>query len=158
MKHLLLAFCVVVFGFGTAVALADATDSDTKLIKSMSGIQPMTPAETAQAKADRDAAKAKWVAMMPPEQDAVKQSMQSKRLADLTYLERQGENDMLLHKHKTATAKAKADYDTAKAKFVAMTPDEQAAVRKAAQQKKLAELSTMESVAEEDSMARYLSF
>ena len=65
MKQLLFAFLVIVFAFGTTVALADDT-SDAQLISHMD-MKPMTPAETAQLKAGRDAAKAKWAAMTPAE-------------------------------------------------------------------------------------------
>lgn len=115
----------------------------------------MTAAETAQAKAGRDAAKAKWAAMTPAERAAVTQSMQSKNIADFTHIEKQGENDML-PMSKSATAEAKAEYQAAKAKWATMTPDEKAAVRKTAQQKKLADLNAMERVNEEDGLGRYL--
>jgi hypothetical protein len=42
------------------------------------------------------------------------------------------------------TAKYKADHAAAKAKLAAMTPDQRAALKKAAQQKRLADLSMME--------------
>jgi len=156
MKQLLLAFSVVVLAFGTAAALADDA-SDTKLISEMDGMKPMTPAETAQARAGRDAAKAKWATMTPAEKTAVVQSMQSKRIGDLSHIEKQGENDML-PMSKTATAQEKAAHDAAKAKWAAMTPEEKAAVRESTRQKRLADLSYIEKYDEEDSMARYLTY
>jgi len=94
--------------------------------------------------------------MTPAEKDAVTQTMQSKKIADLSEIEKHGENDML-PMSKSATAKEKAKHDAAQAKWAAMTPDEKAAVNNSAQQKKLAHPSTLERVGQEDSMARHMA-
>ena len=51
-------------------------------------------------------------------------------------------------------AKLKAERDAAKAKWAAMTPEQQAATRKAMQAKRVSELSALEVVAQNDDMTR----
>src|SRR5215831_17865531 len=53
----------------------------------------MTKSESAQAKAAREAAQAKWKAMSPGERDEVRKVAQQKKLSDLDDLERVGERD-----------------------------------------------------------------
>jgi predicted Fe-S protein YdhL (DUF1289 family) len=154
MKQLLIALSVAVLALGTTVALADDT-SDAKLISEMD-MKPMTPAETAQLKAGHDAAKAKWAAMTPAEKAAVTQSMKSKKVADMNHLDKVAQDNDMTAMTQSETAQAKAEHDAAKAKWAAMTPDQKAAVHKAAQQKHQAELSTIERAGQEDSMARHL--
>jgi hypothetical protein len=154
MKQLLLAFSVAAFAFGTTVTLADDA-SDAKLISEMD-MKPMTPAETAQLKAGRDAAKAKWAAMTPAERAAATQAMKNKKVADMNHLDKVAQDNDMTAMTQSESAQAKAEHDAAKAKWAAMTPDQKAAVRKASQQKHQAELSTVERVGQEDSMGRQL--
>jgi hypothetical protein len=136
MKQLLVALSAVVFAFASLSALAQTPRADDTP-------PAFTPGEAQADKAAWDAAKAKWASMTPAEKAAVKKGAQSKKLADLSALEMVGENDMT-DLTPEQTAKYKADHAAAKAKLAAMTPDQRAALKKAAQQKRLADLSMME--------------
>lgn len=153
MNHLLIALSAVALAFGSAIALAD----DTSLINSMD-MKPLTPAESAQLKAERDAAKAKWATMTPAEKAAVAQSMRNKKAGDLTHMEKMAQNDDMMAMTKSETAQAKAEREAAQAKLAAMTPDQKAALRKAAQQKRTADMNAMERAGQNDDMGRYLSY
>jgi hypothetical protein len=154
MKQLLLAFSVAVFAFGTAGVLADDT-SDAKLISEMD-MKPMTSAETAQLKAGRDAAKAKWAAMTPAQQAAATQAMKNKKVADMNHLDKVAQDNDMTATTQSETAQLRAEHDAANAKWAAMTPAQKAAVRKAAQQKRLADMNAIERAGQEDSMGRYM--
>ena len=130
---------------------------DSTLINEMN-LKPLTAAQSAQLKSERDAAKAKWASMTQAQKDAVIQDMRTKRLADLTALERVAQNDDLTAMTKAETAQLKGERSTAEAKWAKMTPEEKTAVRKAAQQKKLADLNAMERVNQADDMGRYFSY
>jgi hypothetical protein len=153
MKQLLLAISAAALAFGTSVALAD----DTSLINDYANndLRPLTPAQTAQMKVERDAAKAKWAAMTPAEKAAAKQSAQSKRLGEMTAIERLGTNDDLTAMTKAETAQAKAQHDAAKAKWEALTPEQKSASRKAMQQKRLADMNEIERYGANDDMGRW---
>jgi hypothetical protein len=56
------------------------------------------------------------------------------------------------------TAQSKADRDAVRAKYAQMSADQKAAVRKAAQQKKLGELNEMERVTQENDMRQFMSY
>ena len=105
MKQLLLAFSVAVFAFGTAGVLADDT-SDAKLISEIdmnhldkvaqdNDMTATTQSETAQMRAEHDAANAKWAAMTPAQKAAVRKAAQQKRLADMNAIERAGQEDSM---------------------------------------------------------------
>ena len=134
-------------------ALAD----DTALINEMN-MKPLTAAQSAQLKSERDAAKAKWAAMTPAEKAAVTQSARGKSLGELTALERIAQNDDMKAMTKAETAQLKAEREAAEAKWAKMTPEEKAAVRKAAQQKRAADMNAMERAGQNDDMGRYLSY
>ena len=155
MNKLFIAISAVVMAMGTTVALAE----DINLINAYADndMQPLTPAQTAQLKAERDAAKAKWAAMTPAERAAAKQAAQSKRVGDLTATERLGLNDDFVALTKAETAQAKAQHDAAKAKWDALTPAQKSAARKAMQQKRLADLSDMERFGANDDMSRWVT-
>jgi predicted Fe-S protein YdhL (DUF1289 family) len=144
------ASCIALF---STWALAD----DTSLINDMN-MKPLTPAQSAQLKAERDAAKAKWAAMTPAEKAAVTQSARGKRTGELTALERIGQNDDMMAMTKSETAQLMAERESAQAKWAKMTEEEKNAVRKAAQQKRLAEMNAMERVGQNDDMGRYMSY
>ncbi len=134
-----------------------ATADDTNLINEMN-MKPMTAAQTAQLKAERDAAKAKWASMTQAQKDALIQSARTKKLGELTAIERIGANDDMTAMTKSETAQLKAEREAAQAKWAALTPEQKAAARKAAQQKRLADLDTMERVGQADDMSRYMSY
>jgi hypothetical protein len=155
MKKLLIAVSAVVMAIGATVALAE----DINLINAYADndMQPLTPAQTAQLKAERDAAKAKWAAMTPAERAAAKRAAQSKRVGDLTATERLGLNDDFVALTHAQTAEAKAQRDAAKAKWNALTPAQKSAARKAMQQKRLADLNDMERFGANDDMSRWVT-
>ena len=140
MKQLLVALSAGTFAVASTLALAQAPakgDNDTP---------PLTTGQTAMAKADWDAAKAKWAAMSPAEKAAVKKASREKKVADLNALELVADNDMS-DMSPEQQAKYKSDRAAAQAKLATMTPEQRAAMAKAARQKKVSELSTLERVA-----------
>jgi hypothetical protein len=153
MKRLLLAISAGALAFGTSVALAD----DTSLINDYANndLRPLTPAQSAQMRAERDAAKAKWAAMTPAEKAAAKQSAQSKKLGELTATERLGANDDMMAMTKAQTTQAQAQHNAAKAKWEALTPEQKSASRKALLQKRLADMNEMERYGANDDMGRW---
>ena len=152
-KHLLVALSALALTFGAAAALAD----DTSLIDEMN-MKPLTPAQSAQLKAERNAAKAKWAAMTPAEKAAVTQSMKSKKAADLNIMERFAQNDDMTAMSKSETAEMKSERQAAEAQYAKMTPEQKAALRKTAQQKRMSEMNAMERVGQNDDMGRYMSY
>lgn len=76
MNKLLIALMASAFALGSAGVLAD--DSDMK---------PLSKMETQEAKAARDAAKAKWAKMTPEQQAATKKAAQAKNRDSWTAIE-----------------------------------------------------------------------
>jgi hypothetical protein len=152
MKQLLLAISAAALTFGTPFVLAD----DTSLINDMN-MKTLTPEQSAQLRAERDAAKAKWATMTPAEQAAATQAMKSKKVADMNHMDKMAQDNDMTAMTKSETAQDKAAREAAQAKFAAMTPAEQAATRKAAQQKRLAEMNAMEKASQNNDMGRYMS-
>lgn len=134
-------------------ALAD----DTSLINDMN-MKPLTAAQSAQLKSERDAAKTKWASMTQAQKDTVIQGTRAKKSGELSALERIGQNDDMMAMTKTETAQMKAEREAAEAKWATMTPEQKAAVRKAAQQKKAADMNAVERAGQNDDMGRYLSY
>ena len=134
-KKLIAALFAGAFAFASVSAMADDKT-------------PPTPVDQAKLKAERDAAKAKWAGMTPEQRAATRKTMQAKRVSELTTLEIVGqENDNSPLAETDASqdqAKFKAERVSAKAKWDAMTPEQKAATRKAAQSKKLSELTMVE--------------
>ena len=153
MKNLVLAICVIAFITGSGPALADLTDPFGQML-----IKPLTAEETAKARAERDAAKAKWNAMTPDEKAAVTRSMRGKKLVDLNAMERVAQDDDLTGMTASDTAQAKAERAAAQAKYAQMTPEEKAALRKSASQKRFADLNAMERVGQENDIRQYMSY
>jgi predicted Fe-S protein YdhL (DUF1289 family) len=151
-----ISFVVLVGGALLAIGVPAFAD-DTSLITEMN-MKPLTAAQSAQLKAERDAAKAKWAAMSPSEKAAVTQSMQNKKVGDMTAIEKYAQNDDMTAMTKGETAQMKAEREAAQAKWATMTPDEKAAVRKSTQQKRAADLNSMERASQNDDMGRYLSY
>jgi hypothetical protein len=136
-----------------SIALAD----DTSLINSMN-MKPLTPQESAQLKAERDAAVTQWQKLTPEQRMAIKDGAKTKKQGDLSAIERMGQNDDMMAETKSETADLKAQREAAKAKWDAMTPQEKDAVRKAAQQKRASELSAIEKAGQNDDMNRYFTY
>jgi hypothetical protein len=153
MKRLFIALSAVALVFGMTAARAD----DTSLINSMD-MKPLTPAQSAQLKAERDAAKAKWATMTPAEKAAVTQSMKSKKVADMNHMEKFAQNDDMMAMSKSETAQMKAERQAAEASYAKLTPEQKAAQRKAAQQKRMSEMNAMEKAGQNDDMGRYMSY
>lgn len=80
--------------------------------------------------------------------------MRGKKLGELTAMDRVAQNDDMTAMSKSMTAQSKAEWDAAKASYDKMTPDQKAAMRKTAREKRLADLSMMEQVGQNDDMAR----
>jgi murein L,D-transpeptidase YcbB/YkuD len=153
MKPLFIALSALALTFGSAAALAD----DTTLINDMN-MKPLTAAQSAQFKTERDAAKAKWATMTPAEKAAATQSMKSKKNAEMNYVDKFAQNDDMTAMTKSETAQMKAERETAEASYAKLTAEQKAALRKSAQQKRLSELDAMERVGQNDDMSRYLSY
>ena len=153
MKKLAIGCVATISAFAVTVALAD----DTTLINEMN-MKPLTEAQSAQLKAERDAAKAQWAKMTPEQKMAVKNAAAGKKQGELSAIDRMGQNDDMMAMSKTETAQAKAAREAAKAKWDAMTPDEKNAIRKAAQQKRAAELNEIERTGQNDDMNKYFTY
>jgi hypothetical protein len=154
MMKSIVAISAAAFALGSLSAFAaDATDPLSQML-----MKPMTAAETAQLKAERDAAKGKWAAMTPEERASMKRSMRDKKLADLNLMERLAQDDDMTAMTKTETAQSKADREAVRVKYAQMSAEEKATVRKAALQKKLGELNMMERVTQENDMKQYMSY
>jgi cell division protein FtsL len=132
-KKLIAALFAGAFAFASVSAFADDKS-------------PPTPVDQAKLKAERDAAKAKWSSMTPEQQAATRKAMQNKRVADLTTLEMYAQESSDMPATASESAQLKADRAAAKAKYDSMTPEQKAAMKKAAQQKKLSELSAVEQI------------
>jgi len=110
----------------------------------------MTAEQTARYRADYKAAKAQWAAMTPQQKAATVAAAREKRIADLTAIERFGQNDDMLQETAAQTARIGAEHDAAKAAWAKMTPAEKQAVTRAAWAKKRAELDALERVGQND--------
>jgi hypothetical protein len=73
---------------------------------------------------------------------------------DLRGMERSGQRDDMTTMTAAQQAQYRAQYDAAKAKWAAMTPQEKAATISAARTKKLSELTALELVGQRDDMQR----
>ena len=154
MMKSIVAISAAAFVLGAVPAFtADMMDPWSQMM-----VKPMTPAETAQLKAERDAAKGKWATMPPEEKASAKRSMRGKKLVDLNVMERIAQEDDMGTMTKDETAQLKADRQAAQTKYAQMSAEEKAALRKAAHQKKLADLNMMERVGQENDMRRYMSY
>ncbi|HEY1436842.1 MAG TPA: hypothetical protein VGG82_04995 [Casimicrobiaceae bacterium] len=154
MMKSIVAIFAAAFALGSVPAIAaDMMDPWSQML-----VKPMTPAETAQLKAERDAAKGKWATMTPEEKASAKRSMRGKKLADLTVMERVAQEDDMGTMTNDESAQLKADRQAVQAKYAQMSAGEKAAVRKAAQQKKLSDLNIMERVGQENDMKQYMSY
>ena len=133
-KKLIAALFAGAFAFASASAMADDKT-------------PAQPFDQAQAKAERDAAKAKWAGMTAEQKAATRKAVREKKIGELTELEMvAGQESDSNTATPAETAKLKAERAEAKAKFDKMTPEEKAAMKSSARSKKLSELSTIERI------------
>ena len=153
MTRLLVGIVASCIGLFSTWALAD----DVNLINEMN-TKPLTAAQSAQLRSERDAAKAKWAGMTQAQKDAVAQSARGKTLGELTALERIAQRDDMMAMSKSETAQMKAEREAAQAKWATMQKEDKAAIRKSAQQKRQAELNAMESAGQRDDMGAYMSY
>ncbi len=153
MKNLVLAFCAATLTAGAGSALADLTDPWGQML-----MKPLTAEETAKAKAERDAAKAKWATMTPEQKAGVSRSMREKKLVDLNAMELVAQDNGMAPVTAADSVEAKAQRSAAQAKYAQMTAEEKAALRKFAAQKKFADLNAMERVGQENDMRQYMSY
>ena len=99
MNKLLAALFASAFAFGiTSSALADD-----------STMMPLSKMDTEQAKAARAAAKAKWDAMTPQQQEAAKKAARNKKLADANAI------DMIASENMSYAPPSKAEQAASKA-------------------------------------------
>ena len=132
-KKLIAALFAGAFAFASVSAMAQE-------------LTPPTPVDQAKLKAERATAKAKWDKMTPGEKAATRKAMQAKKVSELTALEMVAEEGYASAVTGADAAKFKSERAAAKAKFDKMTPADKAAMKKAAQSKKLSELSMVERV------------
>jgi colicin import membrane protein len=110
----------------------------------------MTAAQTTQYRAEYQAAKAKWAAMTPAEQASTVAAARQKKIAELTAMERYGQNDDMLRETEAQSAELKAQHEAAKQAWAKLTPEQKKAATQAAWQKKRADLTAMERVGQRD--------
>jgi hypothetical protein len=132
-KKLIAALFAGAFAFASVSAIADDKT-------------PPAPVDQAKLKADRDAAKAKWAAMTPEQQAATRKAIQAKKVSELSALELVAQDGGDAPATAAESAQLKSERAAAKAKWDAMTPEQKAAMKKAAQAKKLSELSAVEQI------------
>jgi hypothetical protein len=111
---------------------------------------PVTAAQQAEYKKQYEAAKAKWASLTPQEKSATIAAARNKKLSELNAMELVGQRDDMQRETAAQTAQYKAEAEAAKAKWDKLTPAEKQVVRKAAWQKKRAELNAMEAVGQRD--------
>ena len=153
MKRLVIGILAAASAVAATIVLAD----DTTLINEMN-MKPLTPAQSAQLKAERDAAQAQWAKLSDSQKDAVKKAAAQKKTGDLSAMERIGQNDDMKAMTKSESTQMKSEREAAEAKWNQMTPEQKAAARKAAQQKRAADLNAMERAGQADDMGRYFSY
>ena len=110
----------------------------------------MSAAQSAQYRAEYQAAKAKMASLTPQEKAAAIASARQKKIMDLTATERVAQNDDMTVETAAQSAALRAEADAARAAWDKMTPAQKQAVRRAAWTKKRAELTAVERVAQND--------
>ena len=141
----------------SALAATIALADDTTLIDEMN-VKPLSPSQSMQLRAERDAAKEQWQKMTPAEKDALKKAVMEKKTGDLSAIERIAQNDDMMAMSKSESSQAKAAREAAQAKWRQMSPGERDEVRKAAQQKRLSDLNALEMAGQRDDIVKYFSF
>ena len=110
----------------------------------------MTAAQTAQYRAEYQAAKAKWASLSPAEQASLVAAARSKKVAELSAMERVGQNNDMQRETQAQSAELKAQHEAARQAWANLTPEQKKAATRAAWQKKRDELSAMERVGHND--------
>ncbi len=110
----------------------------------------MTAAQTAQYRAEYQSAKAKWATMTPAERSTVVANARQKKIAELTAMERYGQNNDMQRETEAQSAEIKAQYEAAKQAWAKLSPEQKKAATRQAWQKKRADLSWMERVGQND--------
>jgi predicted Fe-S protein YdhL (DUF1289 family) len=142
-----MAAAVNVTADGTALMVAQTSQYQQDIT---TGRTTMTPAQSAQYRAEYQAAKAQWAKMTPQQQAAAIASARTKKISELTAIERVGQRDDMVNETAAQSGALKAQADAAKASWDKMTPAEKQAVRKASWAKKRAELTDIEKVGQRD--------
>ena len=151
MRNLIVTLSASAFACAAVPALSDDLYNEMN-------VKPLTAEQSAKLRSERDAAKAKWASMTQAQKDEVKKTAKGKKIADLNATELLGQNDDMMATSKNETAQMKAEREKAQADYAKITPDQKAALRKSAQQKRMAELNAMESAGQRDDMGRYMSY
>ena len=110
----------------------------------------MSAAQSAQYRAEYQAAKSKMASLTPQERAAAVASARQKKIMDLTATERVAQNDDMTVETAAQSGALRAEADAARAAWDKMTPAQKQAVRRAAWTKKRAELTATERVAQND--------
>ena len=110
----------------------------------------MSAAQTAQYRAEYQAAKAKWASLSPAEQASIVAAARSKRIAELSAMERVGQNNDMQRETQAQSAELKAQHEAARQAWAKLTPEQKKAATRAAWQKKRDELSATERVGQND--------
>ena len=114
------------------------------------GRTSMTEQQSAQYRAEYQAAKAQWAKMTPQQQATTLAAAREKKLKDLSTLELVGQRDDMQRETAAQSAADKAQAVAAKAKWDKLTPAEKEAAKKSAWQKKRSELDEMEKIGQRD--------
>jgi len=101
MNKLLVTLFASAFAFSVSAMAQTAAQQDNSMM-------PLSKMETQDAKAAREAAKAKWAKMTPEEQAAAKKAARGKKQADLTALDSVASENMK-YDAKQGSAQAKAE-------------------------------------------------
>jgi hypothetical protein len=130
----------------TALALASTCVISQTQSYNDNDTPSLTPTETAQLKAEREAAKARWATLTRSEKAEVRKNAQQKRWGDLTAIEMVSDNDteMLTPDQ---SVQFKSERQAAQAQWAAMSPEAKAAMKKSIRQKRLSEMTELEKVA-----------
>lgn len=134
----------------TSLSSQSPTALEQQLQQESAAMPEMTAEQAAKYRAEYEAAKRKWASLTPQEQQATIAAARTKKLADLSAMELVGQRDDMQRESAAQTAQYRAEAAAAKAKWDKLTPAEKQAVRKAAWQKKRAELDAMEAVGQRD--------
>ena len=118
MNKLIVALCASAFAFGSVSALAG------------NDMKPLSKMESQEAKAAREAAKAKWAKMTPEEQAAAKKAARAKKQSEQTALEAVAQESDRYNTKAGAAAAAASKAGPAPAKGTLNTPAGNAALKK----------------------------
>ena len=145
------AFAVTTFASAQPSPQVARDLAQEKVRQAESAAMPqMTAAQAAQYRSEYQAAKAKWASMTPTEQAAVLAASRQKKIAELTAMERYGQNNDMLRETAAQSAELKAQYEAASKAWAKLTSEQKKAATQKAWQKKRADLDWMERVGQND--------